>query len=260
MHFVIALLASIIGAICGIGGGVIIKPVLDVLTNDGAAAINFMSGCTVFAMSLYSIGKELLKKKSTFDYGALVPLSIGAAIGGVLGNQLFKIVKGMFENVNRVSGIQSICLAIVVFISLLYTINKSKIKEHHVEDKKIILLIGLALGMMSSFLGIGGGPINLVVLYYFFSYTTKQAALASIFVILCGQITNLGVTVLSGSVPAFNPLTLVLMIIGGIAGGIIGRSINSKIDDKTVEKLFIGIMVVIIAICLFNIYKYFILA
>ncbi|MEI3183290.1 MAG: sulfite exporter TauE/SafE family protein [Lachnospiraceae bacterium] len=37
---------------------------------------------------------------------------------------------------------------------------------------------------MSSFLGIGGGPINLVVLLYFFSMDTKAAAQNSLYIIL----------------------------------------------------------------------------
>ena len=39
--------ASIIGAICGIGGGVIIKPTLDAFGLLEVSAINFLSGCTV---------------------------------------------------------------------------------------------------------------------------------------------------------------------------------------------------------------------
>ena len=76
LHIVVAFLASVIGAICGIGGGVIIKPVLDMLSNDGASTINFMSGCTVLAMSLYSVGKELVSKKSTFDYQLVLQLVV----------------------------------------------------------------------------------------------------------------------------------------------------------------------------------------
>ena len=37
------------------------------------------------------------------------------------------------------------------------------------------------LGIISSFLGIGGGPINLVVLFFFFSMPTKIAAENSLY-------------------------------------------------------------------------------
>lgn len=256
MYLLISLFASLIGAICGIGGGVIIKPVLDLLTNDGSATINFLSSCTVFSMSLYSVLKEITSGKSKIDYSKMIPLGIGSAIGGLFGNSLFSFVKNQFENPNIISGIQSICLSIVVIACTIYTLNKSKIKTMEVKNPVASCLIGFFLGTMSSFLGIGGGPINLVVLYFFFSLTTKSAATCSIFIILFGQITNLGKTILSHSIPPFDTLTLILMIAGGIGGGIIGRKVNKKIDDDTVDKLFYFAMGLIIIACMINIKKY----
>ena len=50
-YFIISLLASVAGAICGIGGGVIIKPTLDLFHLDSVATVSVLSGCTVLAMS-----------------------------------------------------------------------------------------------------------------------------------------------------------------------------------------------------------------
>ena len=51
LFFVVSFFASIVGAICGIGGGVIIKPVLDMLHFETVSPISFLSGCTVLSMS-----------------------------------------------------------------------------------------------------------------------------------------------------------------------------------------------------------------
>ena len=48
LFFVVCFLASIVGAICGIGGGVIIKPLLDALKILDVSQISFLSGCTVY--------------------------------------------------------------------------------------------------------------------------------------------------------------------------------------------------------------------
>ncbi|MBR3358745.1 MAG: sulfite exporter TauE/SafE family protein [Solobacterium sp.] len=256
LYLIVSLFASIIGAICGIGGGVIIKPVLDMVSSDGASVINFLSGCTVLSMSLYSVGKELLGGKTNINYKQMVPLALGSAAGGICGNTLFNTLKNQFAEPRIISGIQAICLAAVVFLSMLYTLKKDSIKNLKIDNMAVSAVIGFALGTMSSFLGIGGGPINLVVLYFFFSMNTKEAAFNSIFVILFGQITNLGKTILTHTVPEFNTLTLVLMVCGGLLGGIIGRTMNKKIDGKTVEKLFLGAMVLILVICALNIKKY----
>ena len=110
------------------------------------------------------------------------------------------------------------------------------------------MTIGVALGIMSSFLGIGGGPINLVVLYYFFSMSTKTAAQNSLYIILVSQITSIATTLFTKTVPEFEWLWLVLMVAGGIGGGVVGRLINKRIDNKQVEKLFVVLMFVIIGI------------
>ena len=123
----------------------------------------------------------------------------------------------------------------------------------------VCVVIGLMLGIMSSFLGIGGGPINLVVLYFFFSMDTKTAAANSLYIILFSQITSLVTTLVTRTVPEFQLISLVVMVAGGIGVGIVGRKINKKIDGAAVEKLFICLMGVIIAISLWNTYRYLVL-
>ena len=59
VFFAVSILSSIAGSICGIGGGVIIKPVLDAVGIMSVSSISFLSGCTVLAMSLVSVYKNI---------------------------------------------------------------------------------------------------------------------------------------------------------------------------------------------------------
>lgn len=79
--------ASSIGAICGIGGGVIIKPVLDAFGVLSVSAISFLSGCTVLAMSAYSVVKSKFSKESFLAVKTGLPLALGAAAGGICGRR-----------------------------------------------------------------------------------------------------------------------------------------------------------------------------
>ena len=227
--------ASIAGAICGIGGGVIIKPALDAVGVLDVATISFLSGCTVLTMSCYSVYKAKRSGESLIDMKIGTPLAIGAAVVGA---------------------VQAACLLVITLGTLIYTIYKEKIHTKHLVNFVVCLLVGLVLGIMSSFLGIGGGPINLVVLFYFFSMDTKAAAENSLYIILFSQITSFLQTVLTGKVPAFPIMALVIMVFGGLMGGFCGRIINKKMDSKMVDKLFICLMVVIIGINCYNIYKF----
>ena len=85
---------------------------------------------------------------------------------------------------------------------------------------------------------------------------TKIAAENSLYIIFFSQGANLISTIISGNVPEFKPEVLILMIVGGIAGGICGRKINEGIDGKIVDMLFIGLMIMIMLINVYNIYKY----
>ena len=252
LFFVVSFLSSIVGAICGIGGGVVIKPVLDMLQMGAPATINFLSGCTVLSMSLYSVGKALRAGDSKVEMSTGTPLALGAAVGGVIGKELFSAVKEYFGGSSMVGGVQAIALGIITVGTLLYTINKSRIQTHSTSNKLLCVVIGLALGIMSSFLGIGGGPINLVVLGYCFGMDTKTAAANSLYIILFSQAASLLATLVTGSVPEFRIPALVLMVAGGIGGGIVGRSLNKKMDNRAVDKLFIGLMALIVVICVYN--------
>lgn len=255
IFFAVSFGASIIGAICGIGGGVIIKPVLDAFGVLDVSTIGFLSGCTVLVMSCYSVVKSKVSGSSSIDMATGTPLAIGAAVGGVAGKSLFQWVASMFEDPNTAGAVQAITLGIITLGTLIYTLKKDKIKTYHIKNIIVCLVIGFVLGIMSSFLGIGGGPINLVVLYFFFSMTTKVAAQNSLYVILFSQATSFLQTLFTG-LPQFSALLLAGMIIAGLLGGICGRIINKKIDDKVVDKLFIGLMAVIILINIYNTVKY----
>lgn len=256
MFMIIAFAASAAGAVCGIGGGVIIKPALDLFGLESVATISFLSGCTVLAMSSYSVIKSLLNKEKNVDLTKVTPMAIGAAAGGVVGKELFSLISSLFVNKNMVGSIQALCLVVITAGTLLYTLNKKSIKTHNIDNVLASLLIGLVLGLMSSFLGIGGGPINLVLLFFFFSYDSKTAASNSLYIILFSQLTSFLSTVLSSKVPPFDSPTLFLMVTGGILGGAVGRKIYKNINNAAVDKLFVGLMIIIILVSLYNVYKY----
>lgn len=254
IFFAVSFAASVAGAICGIGGGILIKPLLDAFGVLSVSSISFLSGCTVLSMSCYSVGKSKLNGYSRVDMKIGTPLAVGAAIGGALGKVIFRAVSAISSDPNKVGAIQAACLLVITFVILIYTVNKDKVHTLHVKNLLICILLGLFLGICSSFLGIGGGPINLAVLFYFFSMDTKEAAENSLYIILFSQSTSLINTLVTGTVPVFGIGVLVLMVGGGLLGGMVGRKINKTVEENTVNRLFIGLMIIIILINVYNIY------
>lgn len=253
--FFICLCATTVGAISGIGGGVIIKPVLDATSGMGVSAISFLSGCTVLAMTVVSLlrsrGGDV---KIEARCGTL--LALGGAAGGILGKWLFDFVKAAFGNDAVVGTAQSVLMVILTLGVLVYVLNKHRIRGLQVRNGGACAAIGLALGVLSAFLGIGGGPINLAVLYYFFSMDSKTAALNSLYVILFSQSASFLSTVLQGRVPEFSVPALVVMVVGGVTGGFLGRAVSKRMDNRKVDVLFRWMLLLITAISVYNLWRY----
>ena len=248
--FAVCLAASTIGGVCGIGGGVVIKPVLDAVGVMSVSAVSFLSGLTVLSMAVINVYKS--RKSSELDTRRSLPLGVGAAIGGVTGKQLFEMVKQTAGNDSLVGALQAIVLGLMVLGTLIYVRNKAKIRTKNVQSAAAGAGIGFALGLCSSFLGIGGGPMNLAVLYYFYSMTTKQAAINSILIILVSQIASLLMSIVKGSIPAFDPMMLIVMVAAGVLGGSVSSKLHKRLSTETTDKLFAALLVVIILICCYN--------
>jgi uncharacterized protein len=105
----------------------------------------------------------------------------------------------------------------------------------------ILILIGLAAGVLSGLVGVGGGIILVPALVYFLGYDQHQA-----------QGTSLGVLVFPVTVLAFLSyyrdslitgsaieIKVILIIAGGfVLGGLLGGSLAIRIDQGILRKLF----------------------
>ena len=119
----------------------------------------------------------------------------------------------------------------------------------------VSLLVGVFLGICSSFLGIGGGPINVALIIYLFSFDTKTATVCSLVTILFAQISKLTTVALTTGFGVFDLSIAPVMIVGAIAGGFIGASLNKKCSEAAVEKAFNAVQLLVLAISIFNIVR-----
>ena len=252
LHFIIAFSSSIVGALSGIGGGIIIKPVLDTFGFFQIATITFLSGCTVLSMSGVSL--VLVRRSSvSIDYRVGGFLAASAVAGGILGKLLFNMSLRAADNPENIQIIQASILIILTLAVLIFTFFKNRIRTYRFRNVFVCIGIGLFLGLAGAFLGIGGGPINLLVLNLFFSMDSKTAAINSLFIIFFSQLASLFLTVFSGNIPDFSLPVLAFMAAGGISGALTGSFISGRITNRGVDKLFMVVLVVIIGLCVRNI-------
>jgi uncharacterized protein len=105
----------------------------------------------------------------------------------------------------------------------------------------ILILIGLAAGVLSGLIGVGGGIILVPALVYFLGYTQHQAQGTSLGVLMFPVTILAFMTYYRDSLVTGQPIELkVLLIIaaGFVLGGLLGGAISIKIDQATLRKIF----------------------
>lgn len=248
IYGVVIFIATFLGAIAGLGGGVIIKPILDLIAFHDVSTISFYSTVAVFIMSLYSLIKNQKSNNST-NYTIITLIAIGSIIGGNLGNKVFTmIVVSLAANIVKV--VQSLLLAFILVIVLILT-NKNS-ENYNIKNKSIIVFVGFLLGMISSFLGIGGGPLNVAVFVLFFSVDIKVATIYSLATILFSQTSKLVTIATNTGFGSFDLSYLIVIVPMALLGGIIGSYFYKKVSKQTVLKIFNYAVVFVLLINLYN--------
>lgn len=167
-------------------------------------------------------------------------------MGGILGKTLFELIP------SNAALIQSTILFVLNIAIYFYVKFKASIKTLEIDNLPISGVIGCSLGTISAFLGIGGGPINIAVLKYFYSSSPKVTAKRSIFIILLSQISSLVTVLISGVPQNVNYFALGLMIIGGCSGAILGGKVSKKLTEAQVDDFFTDVLVAIIILNAYN--------
>ena len=252
----VCFLACTLGPICGIGGGVIIKPAIDALGLMSVSAASFLSGVTVLLMSLFTIGRRTRARTLRVDMRVMLPISLGAAAGGAAGKAAFSTILTALGDADLVGGTQAAVLLALTLLSVVYTVRKDALPHLRLQGVAARTVLGVASGAAWSFLGIGGGPFNLVLLVFFLSMDTATASQASLLIIAFSQTAGLLYLLVAGGIPAFPPQDLVGMAVMAILGSLAGMHVSGAIDNDARDHLYIAALVVIALICGYNLVSF----
>ena len=253
---ILAFVATSLGALTGMGGGLLIKPILDASAQFDADMVNLLSTISVLTMASVTVGKRTLARARTDEprpvaAAVVVPLAIGAVLGGWIGGLWISRLIAADEQSSLV--LQNTMLAGLVILILIYMHRKEKLRRFSLSGILPSFTVGLFSGTLASFLGIGGGPFNVAAMILLFSYTTKQAAFASLVIILFSQSAKTLELIWVGSFADWEARLIIPMVIGAILGGSIGSILQRRMSEQMVEHAFRGMQYVVLALCLWNI-------
>lgn len=250
IYAIVILVATSLGAVAGLGGGVIIKPVLDLVGAHDAGTINLYSSVAVFVMCCVSLTKQL-RAGFAFDKKMVLSVSLGSLLGGVLGERVFGALTSAFAN-GLVKSVQAGVLTAVLLLILLYTLRQDKLPSWKLTNPAAIFGAGLALGALAVFLGIGGGPLNVAALGLLFSLGAKEGAVYSLAIIFFSQLSKLVLSAVGGQLWAVDLTYLPFVVVPAVAGGFIGTFGNRRLSEEGVRRIYLATMVVLPIISAYN--------
>ena len=254
IYFLVIVFSNTIGAISGMGGGVIIKPVLDFIGVHSAASISFYSTVAVFTMSIVSVLRHI-KNGTKLNWRLIIWIACGAIIGGALGNVTFELLLSLFENDSVVTLIQIILIIITLIFALIY--SKYNSISLYLSNYIWYIGCGIVLGFLSSLLGIGGGPINVSLLMLMFAMPIKEATIYSISIIFFSQLSKLITITFSTGYGIYDLSMLIFIIPAAIIGGIVGAKVSKILSAEKVTVVFQSVIILVLLINVYNGFKLF---
>ena len=226
-------IAGILGSIIGLGGGIIIVPVLTFMGFSPTLAVS-NSLFAVFSNSVGSTVAYAKQKRVEFSLGwklglmAVPGTILGAFISSDLSSEIFKVL-----------------FALVLISSASYIFLKRKIEEKSVDISRLLLVFSAGAsffaGIISSLFGIGGGLIFVPLMVVALGISMKRAAPTSQFILMFASFSGLIMHSMLGHPDYYQAL---LLSIGAFAGGILGAKLSLEIKEN---KLKIIIIIVLIA-------------
>lgn len=245
IYFIVIIFSSGVGAISGMSGGVIMKPIFDALAFHSVSAISFYAGIAIFTMSIVASIKQI-SGGTHIDLAPAVTISMGSIIGGFLGNVALEHLISIYENDEIVNLIQ-IGLSIAALLFVLIAMRDG-VKTYNVQKLVWYFLSGLGLGFLASLLGIGGGPINVALLTLAFSVPIKKATTFSLVIIFFSQLSRLISVPFTTGFGVFDLTMLYWIIPAALLGGFMGSKLKNMFSEERILKTFK--IVVIGVICL----------
>ncbi|AZG73370.1 sulfite exporter TauE/SafE family protein [Shewanella livingstonensis] len=236
-----ALLIGLVLSVLGSGGSILTVPVLLYLIGMQPELAIASSLCIVGVISLLSSIRFIKHKKVSWPHVLLFGLP------GMLGTYL-----GAWTSTFSTSNIQLTVFVILMLIGavMMWRNQSSRCKAGKLNISKI-LLQGLAVGVVTGFVGVGGGFLIVPALVLLGGIEMRLAIGTSLLIITMNSLVGFVkyYSLLSDKGFEFNWSVIGIMIAGGIVGSMAGQWINQYLPKPMLQKLFavfLGVMALFI--------------
>jgi uncharacterized protein len=258
----IAILAGLLGSLLGLGGGVIIIPVLTLLFGVpmqeaiGASLIAVIATSTGSASYYVDQGLSNIRLAMVLEVATTIGSVIGALVAVYTDQYILAAAFGfllLYSSFYMLRRPENICLGPTgpcgpLDLSCSYD-DKAKHErvEYGVKNLGKGMLASAAAGGTSGLLGVGGGIIKVPVMNLWMGVPMRAACATSNFMI--------GVTALAGAIVYYqfgqiDPLLAGVVAVGAFIGAAIGTRTSHRFEGDQLKRVF-GVVMILVAVLMF---------
>ena len=233
----IGIFGGFISGLVGIGGAIIIYPMLLLLPplvglpTYSAYIASGLTSSQVFFSTLS--GSVKAYKNKDFSRTLVLNMGSGMIIGSILGAILANLINVQFVNMVYI---------IIALLALILMFIKVAPSTSHIKFNRLLLItIGGIIGLVSGIVGAGGAFIIIPVLLVIFKLPMNTVVTNSIVIAFISSIGAFIIKLLQGYIPVNSAIPLIL---GSILFTPLGMKIGQKIPDY-IQKMIVSILIVI---------------
>jgi uncharacterized membrane protein YfcA len=258
----ISVAAGMLGSLVGLGGGVIIVPVLTLVYH---VDIRLAIGASILSVIATSSGAAVayVREKLT-NLRAGMFLEIATTIGALTGAYITTLISGnglyilfalvliysalaMSRNRRERAVLSSSNDRLANYFNLhgsYYDQNKHQTITYKVAGTKVGLALMYIAGMISALLGVGSGALKVPAMDIAMHMPIKASAATSDFMIGVTAAASAGAYFARGQI---NPVIAAPIAIGVLIGSVMGSRLLNKVAPRYVKVLFIIVLVIVAA-------------
>ncbi len=218
--------AGILGSMIGLGGGIIVVPVLTFLGFPPTAA----ASNSLFAALSNAIASTIsYSRQKRIEYSLGVKLGLLSIPGTVL---------GAIISTDVTPGVFKILFGLVLIASAAYIFLRKKFegRDRRLSVQMTVFVIGASFfaGIISSFFGIGGGTVFVPLMVVGMGMAMKKAAPTSQLILLFASLSGVIAHSLLGHPDL---LQAGFLAIGSFFGGLLGARLSIDIKERYLQVL-----------------------
>ncbi|AJZ75194.1 sulfite exporter TauE/SafE family protein [Candidatus Nitrosotenuis cloacae] len=225
--------AGVIGSIIGLGGGIVVVPVLTFL----GVPHTISSSSSLFAAFSNSVASTVsYSKQKRVDYKTGLRLGLMSIPGTILGAVI---------SAQATPDLFKILFAVVLIASCYYLFIKKNLdtKQGNLSKKMLVAssVISFFAGILSSFFGIGGGIIFVPLMMIGLGLLVKNATATSQLILMFSSASGMITHTLLGHADFEYAL---LLSIGAFAGGLLGARLSLEIKENRLRLLIVAVILI----------------